>query len=380
MRALIVGSEHARGTLAALRALAQAEWIVGVGSAQRRGLSSRSRRVYRWHEIPPPEEDAKAFVKATNAAIVEGGYEIVFGSGDAELVALSAARDSLRAIFPYAPHEQVMTALDKKLLSEAAESAGFAVPVAIEATDGAVAGVRLPVIVKCRLHWSPGQDSPGRIEAALARTEQEAEELVEAALSLGGKPLLQEVVEGNLLAYTAVAGEDSKVIADVQQRADHLWPPGNGVSVRAITERVDETMREKAGALLSSLGWFGIAQLQFIAPREGEPRLIDLNGRFYGSLSLATAAGPNLPAAWANIATERPVDIEEARTGVRYQWFAGDVRRALVERRGGLQEDLLSCISYARGAAHSVWSVRDPGPAVSYARMLSSRALRKLLR
>jgi predicted ATP-grasp superfamily ATP-dependent carboligase len=380
MRALIVGSEHARGTLAAVRALARAEWIVGVGSAQRREFSSRSRRAYRWHEIPPPEDGAKAFLKATNAAIVDGGYEIVFGSGDAELVALSGARESLRAIFPYAPHEHVMTALDKKLLSEAAETAGLAVPVTVEGADGVVEDVGLPVIVKCRLHWSPDQNSSGRIEAAVARTKQEAEDLAELVTSLGGKPLFQEVVEGDLLAYTALAGEDSKVIADVQQRADRMWPPASGVSVRAVTEPVDESLRERAGELLSALNWVGLAQLQFIAPRVGEPRLIDLNGRFYGSLALASAAGPNFPAAWANVATDRPVEIEEARPGVRYQWFVGDVRRALVERRGGLRRDLMSCVSYARGATHSVWSIRDPGPAFSYARMLSSRALRKVLR
>jgi predicted ATP-grasp superfamily ATP-dependent carboligase len=380
MRALIVGSEHARGSLAAVRALARADWIVGIGSAERRGLASRSRGAHRWHRIPPPEGDPKAFLKATNAAIVEGGYELVFGSGDAEIVALSGSRGSLRAIFPYAPHERIMAGLDKKMLSEAAEVAGLTIPATVDGAGPTLDGVSFPVIVKSRLHWSPGQDSTGRIEAVVARNAQEARDLIAQVQFLGGEPLLQEFVEGDLLAYTALAGEDSKVIADVQQRADRMWPPESGVSVRAVTEQVDDGLREKVASLLTSLDWFGLAQLQFIAPPEGEPRLIDLNGRFYGSMALATAAGTNLPAAWANVATERPVDIQEARPGIRYHWMVGDIRRALVEKRGGLRRDIMSCLSYARGASHSIWSAHDPGPAFSYARMLSSRAFRKLLR
>jgi predicted ATP-grasp superfamily ATP-dependent carboligase len=380
MRALIVGSEFARGSLAAVRALAGAEWIVGIGSPQRRGLASRSRHAHRWHEIPPPEDDPKAFLKATNAAIVDGGYEVVFGSGDAEILALSEARKSLRAIFPYAPHDSLIAALDKQELMHAATSAGLATPATLGGTNGAIEELSPPVIVKSRLHWTPEQSSSGRIEAAIARTKSEAVDLVAEVRARGGEPFLQEVVEGDLLAYTALVDEDSKIIADVQQRADRVWPPNSGVSVRAVTEPVDDALREKVRTMLSALGWLGIAQLQFIAPRGDNPRLIDLNGRFYGSMALATAAGPNLPAAWANVATQRPVEVQEARAGVRYQWFVGDFRRALVERRGGRLADLLSCLPYARGAAHSIWSVGDPGPALSYTRMLTSRALRRFLR
>jgi predicted ATP-grasp superfamily ATP-dependent carboligase len=380
VRALIVGSQHARGALAAVRALAAADWITGVGSPRRAGLAPRSRRTYRWHPVPPPQKDPKAFIKATNAAIVEGGYEVVFGSGDAEILAMSEARRDIRAIFPYAQHEQLAQAIDKSSLAGAANAAGIATPRTIDLIDGAIPETSYPIVIKARLHWTRDNISTARIEAAVAHSEREAVDLVAEVRSLGGEPLLQEAVSGDLLAYTALAGEDSKILIDVQQRADMVWPPEGGVSVRAVSERTDEGLRDKVAALLSGLGWFGLAQLQFIAPSSGEPQLIDLNPRFYGSLALAAAAGPNLPAAWANLATQRPVEVEEARPGVRYQWLFGDILRALVEKRGGVSRDLLGCLSFARGATHSVWSARDPGPALSYARLLSSRALRRFVR
>ena len=45
-----------------------------------------------------------------------------------------------------------------------------------------------------------------------------------------------------------------------------------------------------------------------------------------------------------------------------YAWLAGDLRRASVERRGGLAADVADTLRWGRGAQHSVWDLRDPGP------------------
>ncbi|WNB85827.1 hypothetical protein [Cellulomonas sp. ATA003] len=56
-------------------------------------------------------------------------------------------------------------------------------------------------------------------------------------------------------------------------------------------------------------------------------------------------------------------ELGDSRVGVRYSWIAGDLRRAGVERRGGLAADVRETLRWARGARHSVWDPRDPGPA-----------------
>jgi CelD/BcsL family acetyltransferase involved in cellulose biosynthesis len=153
------------------------------------------------------------------------------------------------------------------------------------------------------------------------------------------------------------------------------------VSARAHTLPADPRLAEAAQNLLGELGWFGMAQLQFVLPAEGEPCLIDFNGRFYGSLALATASGTNLPAIWAAMATGRTPPTPRGPTlGLRYQWLEGDLQRAVVERRGGLARDLWSCLRYSRGAVHSIWSARDPGPARHYLATLPGRAVRRELR
>ncbi|MDQ4029028.1 MAG: hypothetical protein M3214_13415, partial [Actinomycetota bacterium] len=128
--------------------------------------------------------------------------------------------------------------------------------------------------------------------------------------------------------------------------------------------------------LLGELGWFGITQLQFIQPANGDPYLIDFNGRFYMSLSLPVEAGLNLPAMWASLASNRqplsrPASLE---FGLEYQWLELDLRRALVERRGGIMKDVVDTLSFARRATHTMCTRNDPGPALDYLFRLCVRA------
>lgn len=126
--------------------------------------------------------------------------------------------------------------------------------------------------------------------------------------------MLRRLVAGELMAFAAVADRRSQVLAAaVQQQATHTWLGNVGVSIRACTLPVDHALGARVSALLSELGWFGIAQLQFVAPSEGEPLLIDFNGRFYGSMALAAAAGANLPAIWAAEATTPPSALDPRR-------------------------------------------------------------------
>ena len=379
MRALIVGSEAARGSLAAARSLTRGGWIVGFGSPNR-GLAGGSRATRRIHPVPPPH-DIKVFIKAVNSAIVAGGYEVIFGGGDAEVLALSSMRKSVRGIVPYASHDDVLRALDKLRLMEAADTAGVPFPPSLGTSEDELRTATYPLIVKAGQHWSPDRAAgPARLEAIRVHSPDQAITEIARMREGGGELFVQEVVDGDLLAYTALVDGTGKVIADVQQRADRLWPPGSGVSVRAVTEEVDQSLRDMVRPLFDELNWFGLAQLQFITSPDGTRYLIDLNGRFYGSLALAVAAGCDFPTAWANLATERPVEIGEAASGVRYQWFEGDLRRAFAERRGGRLADVLSCFTYARGAAHSIWTWRDPIPALSYSGALTARAVRKMFR
>ncbi|GAA1717757.1 ATP-grasp domain-containing protein [Nonomuraea bangladeshensis] len=435
MRALIVETGFSRGALAAVRALAAAGWEVGVGAPAGAGLASSSRYRRRRHLVPAAHEDRDAFLTAVRRAVRDHGYDVVFGAGEAEVLALSLLRDQVGAIVPHAGHRQVVRAIDKQELSEAAESVGILTARALDPSTlapsapdpstldpstpdpsapdpsapdpstldpstpdpsapgpsapdpstlgpsapdpSALAGERPPLVVKSRLHAHPERPgAPPRIDTLVVPGPEAARRRVDEVRRLGGEPRVEEFHEGRLMAYAAVTAVGGRVVCDCMQVASRIWPPGAGASCRAETVRVDPAISGRAARLLAALGWFGLAQLQFVVPEDGRPRLIDLNGRFYGSMALATAAGANLPAAWAALAVGHDVPPTRARPGVRYQWLEGDLRRAAVERRRGLLLDLAGTLRFAAGAVHSTLSLRDPAPALARIRAMAAARVR----
>jgi predicted ATP-grasp superfamily ATP-dependent carboligase len=369
VRALVVEQGYSRGALAAVRALAQAGWRVGVGTPDGRGLAAASRSCARRHQVPAAHADQPGFLAAVARAVAEGGYEVVFGAGEAEVLTLSEHRHAVPAVVPHADHQSVLNALDKAQLAEAAVAAGFAAPRTLE--PGALTDEALPVVVKARLHARPGQaGAPPRIDTNVVVGATATRRRVAQIAALGGEAEVQEYLDGRLMAYAAVVDPDGRVVAQSMQVASRIWPPGAGASCRAVSVPVPPELAGRAAALLAALGWFGLAELQFLVPADGIARLIDLNGRYYGSLALAVAAGANHPAAWAALATGRQAAPATAAAGVRYSWWEGDLRRAVRERRGGLVRDLLGTVAAGTGAVHSVGRWRDPAPALAQLRRL----------
>jgi len=377
MRVLIVGDANSRGSLAAVRALARAGWTVGVGSP-RPGLANYSRHCARSHVVPSPKESVDAFVDAVNSAAGNHGYELVFGGGDTEVLALSGLRERLGVTVPYNSHKSVLSALDKVKLNEAARRAGVLTPPTVEANSSPLEAVGASVVVKPNLHWTP--DGASVLNVVVTRERETVRRRSQEILDAGLIPLVQDYIPGKLLAFVALTDRHGDIIAGFSQITDRVWPVGAGMFARAITIPTDNQMWREASALLKQLKWFGIAQLQFQCTDDGERYLMDLNGRFYWSLALPVNAGLNLPAMWANLATGRSVTSAlPPPAATRYQWLPGDLQRAFAERRGGLLHDLRDTLGFARSATHSLWDRDDVRPAVHFVPKLPELAARRAL-
>ncbi len=361
-RALIVSTGRDRGALAAARSLRQAGWAVGVGTPDGHGMLSSSRASTARYVVPRPRGEGTEFVRGVRAAAADGGYDVVFGGGDDWMAGLAAYRDDIPTRVAHPGGDVVQAALDKMHLAECARQVGLAAPRTAPATESALAGWQGPVVVKCRAHWSHGQTRPHRIEAKLFPDADAAREQVERVRRAGAEPVLQEPVAGHLGALIGIFRE-GRLDGRVQQVTSRLWPTPNGVSTRAETVPVDAELATRAENLLRRLGWRGLVELQFLTDDDGVPHLIDLNGRFYGSMALANAALPGLVDAWGRrVLGETVPDLPDAPPGLRYAWTAGDLRRARVERRGGVVADVVDTLRWSRGAHHSVWDLRDLGP------------------
>jgi predicted ATP-grasp superfamily ATP-dependent carboligase len=377
MRALILEEGRSLAGLAATRALGRAGWSVGIGAPISNGFAALSRYATASHYVPSPHDDVDGFVGAVNKAVREGRYEVCFGTGDPELVATSACRDAIDCIVPYASHEKVLRAIDKLELAVVAEQNGLTTPTTVQATNEAIDRIQGHAVVKPRLHWMWGTWLAPRLVSSRGDALQAAETIRAA----GGEPIIQPWITGRLMSVAVVIDSDGDLLSAFQQISDEPGPSPLGGNVRARSVRLDRSLLARIAAFLSDLGWSGLAQLQFMVPDGGQPHLIDLNGRFYGSMALAIGAGVNLPATWAAMATSRPVVRNlEPTIGVRYRWLEGDLFRALKQEEGHRSRRVLASIWYRRGAVHPIADPNDRRPLLRYQSDVLQRAARKLAR
>ena len=108
----------------------------------------------------------------------------------------------------------------------------------------------------------------------------------------------------------------------------------------------------------------------------GTPYLMEVNGRFWGSLQLAVDAGVDFPALLLEAAVEGSVrPVAGYRTGVRSRWWWGDVDQLIARLRPSsadlaLPPDAPSrmrslldfLVVWRPGDRNEILRIADPGP------------------
>jgi hypothetical protein len=99
------------------------------------------------------------------------------------------------------------------------------------------------------------------------------------------------------------------------------------VSVLRESTAVDPRLREYAKRMLGPIGWHGVAMMEYKQDhRTGELFLMEVNGRFWGSLQLPIDAGVDFPHLVCQLARgHRPEAAPPYQIGVKSRWLLGDV-------------------------------------------------------
>lgn len=115
-----------------------------------------------------------------------------------------------------------------------------------------------------------------------------------------------------------------------------------------------EPMTDYAVRIMQFARWDGVAMIEFKVDRETQvPYLMEVNGRFWGSLQLAIDAGIDFPALLYNsvTGTSAPAELQPYRVGVRSHWWLGGVDHLLARLRNPAGELSLSRSAGSRGGA-----------------------------
>lgn len=111
-------------------------------------------------------------------------------------------------------------------------------------------------------------------------------------------------------------------------------PPSGGVSVLSESVPLDPALRSTATTLLSAVGWNGVAMVEFRVAIDGTPYLMEVNGRFWGSLQLSIDSGIDFPWLLYRLTHGMPLDAPAPYTvGRRLRWLLGDIDSLLINLR-----------------------------------------------
>lgn len=144
-----------------------------------------------------------------------------------------------------------------------------------------------------------------------------------------GLPMLQEYITGEGCAFFAVY-KNGKCGLTFQHRRIREYPVTGGASVCAESYK-NEKLEKYGKKLLDSLKWHGVAMVEFKLNNIGEPILMEINPKFWGSTDLALEAGVNFPKALIDI--HKGIEIEYSnnyKMPFKYHWpLHGDIMHAI---------------------------------------------------
>ena len=375
---LVLDADQA-SALAIVRSLGCQGVVVQVASDQVSPLASHSRHVARTLRYPDPLREESAFVDWLVQYLAQSPAALVIPVTERTLVPLMRQRhrfdDRRMAMAPTDALEQV---LDKDRTLQLAQRLGVPVPRSVTVTsiddlDAALAVIGYPVVVKPSR--SVGQDAGQRVQMSVSYAHSAAElrAQVQHALRHGGV-ILQEYFRGDGVGVELIA-DHGEIRHAFQHRRLHEVPLTGGGSSLRVSEAVVPALHDAADRLMRALRWHGVAMVEFkYAAATGEFRLMEINGRFWGSLPLAVAAGADFPAMLHELMTQGAVSQRPpARQGVLCRhmareilWLEHVLRKAAppgLVVLPSLRDVLRDCLLVFSGRHHfDVQAWRDPLP------------------
>lgn len=369
-RGVIVTDGNERSALAVTRSLGRRGIPVFVGAETATSLTGVSRYCRESFVYPSPWTSPDEYRACILDHARRWGVRVVFPMTDlaVEILAELEAQSGGSVSLPIPSLDQYRTLSNKYQLMGAAKRLGVPIPDTLFVPDGDVEKV-LPQIGRWPIVVKPGR-SMIKIDGLWRKTSvmyaHNADEL---------KKLYREIgyLKEPSLLQTRVVGEGQgvfglldrgKPVALFAHRRLRERPPSGGVSVLRESMPLLEPITDYALRVMQSAEWHGVAMVEFKVDAEsGVPYLIEVNGRFWGSLQLAIDAGVDFPWLLYQLGTmgspRHPLGAYDV--GVRSRWWLGDLDHLLLRLRKSDSELSLPSGSPSKGATiASFLRVWDP--------------------
>jgi predicted ATP-grasp superfamily ATP-dependent carboligase len=364
---VFVTDGHWRKTLAAVRALGQNRIRVTVGESTLLSMAAFSRYCHKRTVYPSPRLSPDKFLEFIRDLLTKKSFRMLLPMEEDTAYLLSGHLDTFSRLtyLPIPPKDKLTRVRNKANVIRLAEKLGIPVPQTwhiqdLSQLDGIADMLPYPVVIKPQI-------SSGAVGVAYPKNQRELKETYQTIHQQFPFPIIQEFIprEGSGYGASFLFDEQSCLKAGFVHKRLREYPVTGGASTLRVSIRHDD-IYDMARTLLEKIGWVGVAMVEFkVDPRDGLPKLMEINPRFWGSLSLAIHAGVNFPLLLHKMAMGEHFDpVEKYRPGIAYRWLIpGDLLHFIFNpNRSRIMNDFFRF--NASDTFYDILSVSDPIPAI----------------
>jgi predicted ATP-grasp superfamily ATP-dependent carboligase/thymidylate kinase len=345
-QARVLVTDAARGSaISIIRSLGRRGMHVIAADSEARSPGFYSRYAAERLRYPSPEESPEEMVEVLLTAARTRRIDLIVPITDETILPLAAARERFAGLCMLALPEPraLATSHDKMATVELAAELGIPLPrtelvSTVNAALRAAPALGWPVVVKPRFSRIV-RDGRG-VERYAVSYAADGAALAEQMAGLEGRcdVLLQEYCAGEAHGVEVLAHE-GRPIAAFQHRRLREVPITGGASSFRESVALEPVLLDHSARLLAALEWTGLAMVEFKVGEEG-PRLMEVNGRVWGSLPLAVKSGIDFPAGLADVCfgnlpgpDDRPntsyaVGVRSRNLDLEMVWIGSTLRQA----------------------------------------------------
>jgi len=291
----------------------------------------RSRAIRDFTRLPDPDRDPDNFVRELRYLIRRGGYSMLIPTNDQALTAVVRHYDEFQHMLhlgcppPHISHR----VLNKVVTLEAARASGMHVP----RTEVVSHSDQFPALLgEISFPWilkpAEKQSRLEEFKTLIVATPDEFASRFPSPSRFDPPILVQEYCAGVGLGIEVLMHQ-GKCFAVFQHRRLKELPHTGGYAVMAVAETPDPKLVQASVALLRNLEWDGVAMVEFrVNPADGRAVFMEVNGRYWGSISLPVFAGVDFPLYHWQLLHGESVNVPSAyQLGKKWRWTAGYLLR-----------------------------------------------------
>jgi predicted ATP-grasp superfamily ATP-dependent carboligase len=341
----VLVTDASRGSaISIIRSLGCKGFKVIASDSNRNCLGFHSRYTAERLVYPSPETAPVEFTASLLQAVQQHHIDLIIPVTDFAILPLSEARKQFEGICRLCiPEQDALELVTNKLKTlNLAKRVGVPVP-----------ETRVVNTLTEALEEAPALGWPVVLKPIVSRMLREQKTIESFTVSYAGNPnqlsdqirvfegrcpvLLQEYYPGEGCGVELLLYEGHPLAAFQHRRLREI-PINGGASAFRESVAIDPELYDYSIRMMQSLAWTGLAMVEFKIGRNG-PKLMEINGRVWGSLPLAVLSGMDFPAHLARLYFSDPLEsdplpLKDYKIGVRSRNFELDILWILTVLKG----------------------------------------------